>query len=207
MRRLTIALPIALLSLTSCCVLQGCCKILEACSPSDTPADNHDGWSHFGAETDAHNVKQVAMGELGGPVSGADSHVKVEGTITEVCAVKGCWMKLRGDNGEAILVRFKDYGFFVPRNASGRRAWLTGTAERVELSVDALRHIAEDAGKSAAEVAAITSPQTTVTFMADAVWIQGPGLQDPYRPIGQESCDAIDSGSKPAPLSGPSTAK
>lgn len=162
---------------------------LVACST----ATSHDGWKHFGGDSDAHALPQVALGSLGD----ADGKVKVEGTIVEVCAAKGCWMKVRGDDGAEVLVRFKDYGFFVPRNAAGRKVWATGTAETVELSVDALRHLAADGGRSEAEIAAITKPQTQVNFMADAVWIQGPGLQDPYRPIGQETCPPVDGGTTP----------
>ncbi|MBL9119625.1 MAG: DUF4920 domain-containing protein [Phycisphaerae bacterium] len=187
---------LATLSLTSCCLLmQGCCKILGACmSPDQSPqASQHDNWSHYGNEVDAHAVPQVAMGALGD----AKGQVKVEGTITEVCAIKGCWMKVTSGDASPMLVRFKDYGFFVPRNAAGRQVWMTGTAERVELSIEALRHLAEDGGKSPAEIAAITKPEVQVTFMADAVWVQGPGLQDPYRPIGQEKCDPVDSGTTP----------
>jgi hypothetical protein len=187
-------------TIAGCCLLQGCCKILAACSgdecaaPEQAAMAGHEGWSHFGNDVDAHAVPQVALGAL----SGSEGQVKVEGAIFEVCAIKGCWMKMRGDDGKEMLVRFKDYGFFVPRNAAGRKAWITGKAERVELSVEALRHLAEDGGKSAAEIATITKPEVQTTFMADAVWVQGPGLQDPYRPIGQEACEPVDAGTKPA---------
>ena len=38
---------------------------------------------------------------------------KIEGTILETCAKKGCWIRLKADN-DTLFVRFKDYGFFVP---------------------------------------------------------------------------------------------
>jgi hypothetical protein len=166
---------------------------LGACTSNQTLGDGHGDWRKYGGNTDAHALPQVAIGALGGDAG----QIKAEGTITDVCAIKGCWMRLRGDDGAEVLVRFKEYGFFVPRNATGRRAWVTGTAERVELSVEALRHLAEDARKSPAEIAAITKPSIEVTFTADTVWIDGAGLQDPYRPIGQEQCDPVDSGTTP----------
>ncbi len=198
--RTTLSRPalFTVLALSGCTLatLSGCCKLLALCTDGEcsTPDQAHADWSHYGGEIDAHALTQVAPGDL----SGAEGQVKVEATISDVCAVKGCWMKVKGDDGTEMLVRFKDYGFFVPRNATGRRVWFTGHAQRVELSVDALRHLAEDAGKSPAEVAAISKPETQVTFTADAVWVQGPGLQDPYRPIGQETCEPVDSGTKPA---------
>ena len=44
---------------------------------------------------------------------------KVKGTIKDVCSVKGCWMTLDVGNDEEVMVKFKDYAFFVPTNADG----------------------------------------------------------------------------------------
>ena len=40
-----------------------------------------------------------------------------EATIDEVCQMKGCWMTLESD--QKVRVTFKDYGFFVPKDAGG----------------------------------------------------------------------------------------
>ena len=45
--------------------------------------------------------------------------VKVEGEISATCAMKGCWMNLHSSSDEdmsEMMVRFKDYGFFVPKD-------------------------------------------------------------------------------------------
>ena len=42
-------------------------------------------------------------------------HVKIKGKILSSCPMKGCWMKVNVDN-DTLLVRFKDYGFFVPKS-------------------------------------------------------------------------------------------
>ena len=39
---------------------------------------------------------------------------KITGKVTEVCQEKGCWMKIERENGEQLMVKFKDYGFFMP---------------------------------------------------------------------------------------------
>ena len=57
-------------------------------------------------------------------------------------------------------------------DASGNTAILRGRAYKEETSVDELKHFAEDAGKSAEEIAAITEPVTELKFMADGVIIQ-----------------------------------
>lgn len=94
----------------------------------------------------------------------------LKGTIKEVCTKKGCWMTLSLENNSEMMVRFKDYGFFVPLDASGE-VLIHGKAFISETSVDDLRHYAEDAGASDDEIAAITTPKTSYNFEADGVLI------------------------------------
>src|SRR5690606_28737456 len=97
---------------------------------------------------------------------------KIECDIISSCTVKGCWMDVRLADGGAMKVRFKDYGFLVPKKGlEGKRAVLQGYAKRETLSVEMLRHYAEDAGKSPEEVARITEPKHTLTFLAEGVLI------------------------------------
>jgi hypothetical protein len=94
--------------------------------------------------------------------------VTMRGMVSDVCSKKGCWMTLPLSNGEELMVRFKDYGFFVPTHASGE-AIVNGLAYVSETSLADLRHYAEDAGASSAEIEAITEPKITYSFMADGV--------------------------------------
>ncbi|WP_411768317.1 DUF4920 domain-containing protein [Winogradskyella sp. A3E31] len=98
-------------------------------------------------------------------------NAKMTGKITEVCAKKGCWMTLDMGNGETARVTFKDYGFFMPLDASGEVV-INGKAFVSETSVEDLKHYAEDAGKSEEEIAAITVPQKTYGFEADGVLLK-----------------------------------
>jgi len=93
---------------------------------------------------------------------------KVEGTIKEVCSSKGCWMTLDTGSKKEVMVRFKDYGFFMPLDAQGT-VIINGKAYVSETSVDDLKHYAEDAGASALEIEAIISPEITYSFEADGV--------------------------------------
>jgi len=94
---------------------------------------------------------------------------KMIAKVDAVCQAKGCWMKLNLENGEQVMVKFKDYGFFMPKNIAGKDVIINGLAYVNEVPVDELRHYAEDAGKSAEEIAAITSPKKTYSFEADGV--------------------------------------
>ena len=73
---------------------------------------------------------------------------------------------------DTVLVRFKDYGFFVPKSgAEGKSAIINGNISIDTLSVAQLRHYAEDAGKSKDEILSIVNPEITISFLADGVTI------------------------------------
>ncbi|MGG6230258.1 DUF4920 domain-containing protein [Tenacibaculum sp. SDUM215027] len=95
--------------------------------------------------------------------------VKFTSTINEVCKKKGCWMKLDLGEEQESMVRFKDYGFFMPLNADNKEVVVNGKAFVTEISVDELQHYAKDAGKSEEEIAKITEPKYTYAFEADGV--------------------------------------
>ena len=96
---------------------------------------------------------------------------KLEGQILSTCPMKGCWMKMSVER-DTILVRFKDYGFFVPKSgAEGKSAIVNGKLSVDTLSVAQLRHYAEDAGKSKSEVSKIVKPEITISFLANGVVI------------------------------------
>jgi hypothetical protein len=105
-------------------------------------------------------------------IDGKDSLlVKISAPIVNVCQKKGCWMNVDLGEGKQMMVRFKDYGFFVPKDADGKIAVMDGVAFREVLSVDMLRHYAEDAGKSKEEIEKITEPETRLSFEASGVLI------------------------------------
>ncbi len=97
--------------------------------------------------------------------------VKFTTTVNSVCQAKGCWMRLDLGDNEA-MVKFKDYGFFMPKNIAGREVIVNGKAFVSEMSVEEQRHYAEDAGKSKEEVEAITAPKITYSFEADGVLVK-----------------------------------
>ena len=93
---------------------------------------------------------------------------KVQGTIKEVCSKKGCWMVLDMGDEKDLMVRFKDYGFFMPLDAKGD-VIINGFATISETSVEDLKHYAEDAGASELEIKAIVASNLTYSFEADGV--------------------------------------
>ena len=88
-------------------------------------------------------------------VSTTSESYKVEGTIEEVCQMKGCWMTLKNETGSTIRVTFKDYAFFVPTDSAGKTVVLEGVLTRRTVSEAQRAHYAEDLGEeSVAEGAA-----------------------------------------------------
>ncbi|WP_248723628.1 DUF4920 domain-containing protein [Seonamhaeicola sp. ML3] len=96
---------------------------------------------------------------------------KMIATVTDVCQAKGCWMTLQLGEGKEAMVKFKDYGFFVPKDIKGKQVIVNGKAFVNEVPVDELKHYAEDAGKSKQEIAAITESKKTFSFEADGVLV------------------------------------
>ena len=102
----------------------------------------------------------------------SSSKVKIEGEILSSCPMKGCWMKISVEK-DTVLVRFKDYGFFVPKNGiEGKSTIINGKLSVDTLSIAQLQHYAEDAGKSKEEIALISKPEITISFLADGVLIK-----------------------------------
>ena len=133
--------------------------------------DKNDG-KHFGATINAK--KAIAYDELIRRMERTDSlAIKVKGKVSEVCQKKGCWMTLVSDEPgkPEMRVTFKDYAFFMPKDLAGKHVVIDGFAYVDVTSVEDLRHYAEDAGKSKAEIAAITKPERELSFEAAGVLI------------------------------------
>ncbi len=144
--------------------------ILAACSAPKEQKQEENGLKFGEAISEEGKIALTAFAEK---MADNDSLVvKLEGTITEVCQMKGCWMKLDMGNNQTMMVRFKDYGFFVPKDAAGKVAVIDGYAKKSVTSVETLKHYAEDAGKSPEEINAITEAKEGYTFIASGVLLK-----------------------------------
>ena len=72
---------------------------------------------------------------------------RMTGIIQEVCQKKGCFMVL-AEGSHYARVTFQDYGFFVPKDSSGRNAVVYGTLTRQTLSKDEANHYETDVGRT-----------------------------------------------------------
>jgi hypothetical protein len=99
------------------------------------------------------------------------TNVKFTAKITDVCPKKGCWLKLEVPQGEDVMVKMKDYAFFLPVAAKGKTVTIEGEVIMKTTSVAELKHYAEDAKKSQAEIDAIKEPQKEVRVTAKGIVI------------------------------------
>ncbi|SFN87255.1 protein of unknown function [Bizionia echini] len=132
---------------------------------------NEIAYVSFGEKIEAENALNVnEISEKYQNLAVGDTlQIKVLAKVNSVCQAKGCWMRLDLENDEEVMVKFKDYGFFMPKNIADRDVIINGKAYVTEVSVDEQRHYAEDAGKTEEEIAAITEPKRTLSFEADGV--------------------------------------
>ncbi|MGV8814445.1 MAG: DUF4920 domain-containing protein [Gelidibacter sp.] len=161
-------------------VVFGIMLFVMACKTEEKKAEDQDiekavvNYTSIGEEITADAAKSTSdMAEAYKAMRIGDTiNAKMIGKVDEVCQNKGCWMKLNLEDGEQVLVKFKDYGFFMPKDIAGKEVVLNGLAFVNEVPVDELRHYAEDAGKSADEIAAITAPKRTFSFEAKGVLLK-----------------------------------
>ena len=91
-------------------------------------------------------------------------NTKLKAKVIDVCQMKGCWMKLDIGNEKEIMVNFKDYSFFVPKNIIGKNVIVSGN-----ISIEELKHYARDRGESESAISLIVEPKEIYSLTAKGV--------------------------------------
>ena len=163
-----------LLALTLVILLAFSCNSEKKSEASDQEIKVEEGFTSIGkmiTSDDALTADRMAVHYAGMSI-GDTVPSKMIAKVDEVCQTKGCWMKLSLGDGEQVMVRFKDYGFFMPKDIAGKEVVVNGFAFVDEMSVSDQKHYAEDAGESEEAIAAITKPKKTYSFEADGVLLK-----------------------------------
>lgn len=138
---------------------------------SYTTAKAQDG--RFFGEQFIHS-KTSDLVDLYGKMEKMDSvDVVLSAKTVTTCKKAGCWMEIcTKENNLSTRVFMKDHAFGVPlEGCEGKDAIIHGRAFRYKLSVEYLRHLAEDAGKTKEEIEKITEPETAIGIDAWGVWM------------------------------------
>lgn len=140
-------------------------------STAQPPAGPAKAGNTYGQKINAAGA--LSLQELTGKLKKQNKYIgKIRGTVLSSCAKKGCWMEMQLPDETTMMVKFKDYAFFVPADIVGKTVVLSGEAEQKTITVEELKHYAKDAKKPQAEVDAITQPEKQVSFVATGVLVE-----------------------------------
>jgi hypothetical protein len=162
-------LPLALAGL-----LVGCAEPEDA----EVAAQASVSYASYGADIATDQAAVPAAEVLSAAERYAGETVRVSGEIEKVCQMKGCWLTLRGA-GDADATMAERIRVEVPRDSAGayvytfpmdlvegQPALVEGTVRLDTTSVEMQRHFAEDEGRPAEEIEAITEPKLNVVLTA-----------------------------------------
>lgn len=100
------------------------------------------------ARTDAPTVAIEAL--FDNPTAYAGQRVRVEGMVTGVCPMKGCWMTLAAERGLEVRVKVEDGVVVIPKEAEGNPASAEGIVKVKDMTRDEWvawhNHLAEETG-------------------------------------------------------------
>lgn len=147
--------------------------LVSLASFAQPPAGNADKGDFYGAKVKAKGAIPLAEVVSLLETVATLEETKITAKIVDVCPNKGCWLKVELPDGKQATVKMKDYGFFVPLAAKGKTVVIEGQASIKTVSVNELRHFAEDAKKSKAEIDAITQPKKEVNILAKGIVVVG----------------------------------
>ncbi len=112
------------------------------------PVEVTDAYETFGAPLPAADAMSLAA-VIEDADRYADADVQITVKVKQVCQKKGCFFVAQ-DGPHIARVSFKDYGFFVPTDISGRTVTLHGVLKRNEITEAQAKHFSEDAGRPGA---------------------------------------------------------
>lgn len=79
-------------------------------------------------------------------------HLRVEGEVTDVCPMKGCWMEIAEPEGDRLRIKVDDGVIVFPPTAKGKRVVAEGVLEKIDMDrkdyVRWMSHEAEERGQT-----------------------------------------------------------
>lgn len=97
----------------------------------------------FGAVLDTSLPAVNLAHLLGSPEKYQGETFQLETRISQVCQKKGCFFIAQQEQ-HVIRVSFKDYGFFIPTDSSGKTVTLAGELVQKEVSEEQAEHFNKD---------------------------------------------------------------
>lgn len=135
-------------------------KVIRLSEPVERTAESET----FGAPLD-ESIPAMTLDELaadGGQYVGQP--VRVVARVAKVCQKKGCFF-IAQDGSSVMRISFKDYGFFVPTDISGKHVTFVGEVVARDVSSEEAAHFAADLGGQGE----MLKPGKTYEFVATSV--------------------------------------
>lgn len=119
--------------------------VLAILSPLSAAAETYGGGVTLAETTSIGKI-------LAEPDTWVGKHVRVEGEVTDVCPMKGCWMEISEPEGDRLRVKVDDGVIVFPVDSKGKRAVAEGVVEAVPMNREQylgyLSHLAEEKGET-----------------------------------------------------------
>lgn len=134
-------------------------------------------YTDFGEPLSLKAKDTVSLGDVLKDMDHYDGKtVCVSGTVAAVCEAKGCWLEMTAKHQpQRVFVKFTCpvEGRLIPMEAIGHPVVVEGTIKTHEVSQAEARHMAEDGGATAQDIARIVGPQKRLQIFSPAARIYG----------------------------------
>ena len=131
---------------------------------------------HVGDEVTVAETTPIAA-ILASPGDHAGKVVRVEGEVSGVCTMRGCWMEIGDDSGHHIRVVVEDGVIVFPSDATGKPAVAQGKVVVEEVSkeryVEWRKHFAAEGGEAFDEAKVGEGPFRIVEIAGSGATIGG----------------------------------
>lgn len=107
------------------------------------PVTQDENTETFGKTLDVSLPKVTLAGLLNDSQNYLGKQVQIDTRIAKVCQKKGCFF-IAQQNEHVLRVSFKDYGFFVPTDSSGKTVTLNAELIQKNLSPEQAAHFKSD---------------------------------------------------------------
>lgn len=113
---------------------------------------------------------------LANPEKYDGKRVKIEGPVVDVCQMRGCWIKIAGDQDfESITFKVDDGVITFPMSARGKSAVVEGVVSVTTQSVEEQKkhgeHLAKEQGKTF-DPASVKGPKTVIMLRGEGAEIR-----------------------------------
>lgn len=164
----------ALIALVPAAFFVGCQTTNDGAKPVTAAVESSAKYASFGEAVNPSADATPVATVLGDTKDFEGKPIRVTGTVSKVCERKGCWLQI-SDAGQDLFVKFTCpvEGRLVPMDAIGKKAIVQGELAIKEVSEADARHIAEEGGKTPAEVAKIVGPQKQITLKSPGAIVFG----------------------------------